>query len=398
MAMRSIRLLARSALAVAGIWLAIGGTAWATPAFARREGVTCQACHFRVPELNLRGLDYARRGLRWKPPAPTCPPDKTEPAEPKPTLGEPLALQWSNYLSVLGHQGFNATRLTRPLFDAGAVEFWLGGPLDDRWTAFVVPTFDIQNGGSGVDQGYGQFITRWADTYGSARFGQVQPFAIFFNQGGPSMSISTPVVLSQPADTGTSWTPASLFRGLELGCVSNAKWNAYFGAGQPRLDSPTFDPNGNQHVDFYASAEGIFNAKGDSLTAYGYWGQAVVSDVATDEPFHRWGFFGNYYLGQTKLVAGVLTGSDNIPGATLDNSGYFVQAETLFTNHWAGYARYDGFMEDLAVGGSQHIEGPTVGFTWWPLTPVRLTLEGQFLQTTGQPRDSSVTFEFDWWF
>ncbi len=42
--------------------------AQAIPAFARREGVKCQMCHFRVPELNEDGHAYLRRGLREKAP------------------------------------------------------------------------------------------------------------------------------------------------------------------------------------------------------------------------------------------------------------------------------------------------------------------------------------------
>ena len=35
----------------------------AVPAFARREGVKCQMCHFRLPELNEDGHSYIRRGF-----------------------------------------------------------------------------------------------------------------------------------------------------------------------------------------------------------------------------------------------------------------------------------------------------------------------------------------------
>ena len=35
----------------------------ALPAFARREGVKCQMCHFRVPELNEDGRAYLLRGV-----------------------------------------------------------------------------------------------------------------------------------------------------------------------------------------------------------------------------------------------------------------------------------------------------------------------------------------------
>lgn len=45
------------------------GSAFAIPALARREGVTCQMCHFCMPELNKDGHDYVRRELREEPPS-----------------------------------------------------------------------------------------------------------------------------------------------------------------------------------------------------------------------------------------------------------------------------------------------------------------------------------------
>lgn len=398
----------------------------AVPAFARREGVPCQMCHFRPPELNADGWAYLRRGLREEPPdkggeamgggamgggamAATGVPAA---ATPRP-LGEALPLQWANYLSIMGHHLYVLQRGERPTFDAGVLDLWVGGPLNRHLSGLANPSFDIQNGGSDVGQGYGQYITHWGPRFGSARLGQVLPFAILLNGGDPQMALSTPVMLATPGGSGSNWTPDSFVRGLELGYVEIGRWNLYGGVGQPDIQAgdPPFggrsrrlrqgqaaDPP-EKHTDYYASADYLFTPEGDSVTLFGYWGSAWLSDAAPSRSFHRIGAFGNVYLPQIKLTGGYLTGTDEAAdGRNLDAPGFFLQAEGLISDRWAAYGRYDWFRRDLAAGGSQRISGPTAGVTWWAETQVRLTLEGQLLSVTGSPQQRTLMSEFYWIF
>jgi hypothetical protein len=359
-----------------------------------------------MPELNEDGRAYMRRGLREEPGGEMSE-MATEERERKPTqpaytprvLGEPLTLQWANYLSIMGHHMFIAERDERPTFDAGVVDLWAAGPFDTRWSALATPSFDIENGEAEVEQGYGHFITRWTDLFGSARFGQVLPFAVLLNQGGPRMPLTIPLVLSVPADTGSTWTPTTFVRGVELAGINSPLWNVYFGVGQPHLEDMDEPPGFERHTDIYSSAEWIFDRRGNSLTFYGYWGSSLLSPVATNQPFHRLGFFGNIYGSHTKGVLGYLAGSDDsADDRSLDNSGYFLLIEQLLSDRWAAYARYDHLRQDLDAGGSQNISGPTLGVSWWSSTETRLTLETQFLKTSDEPRDRMLMMEFLWAF
>lgn len=380
----------------------------AIPAFARREGVTCQMCHFRMPELNKDGHDYARRGLREEPPGSEMgmePGEQAEmpemPAASEHPLGVPLNIDWADYLTVMGHHMFVAETDERPLFDAGGIDLWAAGPIDPHWTGLVNPSFDIQEGGSDVDQAYGQYITHWSNRFDSGRFGQLQPFAILLNQGGPKMSLSDPIVLSTPADTGFGWTPESLVRGIEIGSIDLSRVTAYLGVGQPKLeDSSIVDlPGFERHTDFYGSGEWIIKENGDSLTVYAYKGKAWLSPAASDRSFHRLGFFGNLYLTNTKATLGFLTGKDkDAADDSLDNSGYFALVEHLFSDRWAGYIRYDHFKHDLSGGGSQTLSGPAIGASWWVQTQVRLTFEGQLISRTGEDHNNLFMTEFLWIF
>lgn len=394
------------------------GYAYAIPAFARREGVTCQMCHFRMPELNNDGHEYARRGLREDPPdlemnmgpaeqkqpEMNMGPAKQEempkmPAAERHPLGKPLDLDWANYLTVMGHHTFTAETHQRPLFDAGVIDLWAAGPFDPHWTALANPSFNIQEGGADVDQAYGQYITHWADRFGSGRVGQLLPFAILFNQGGPKMPLSDPLILSIPADTGYGWTPESLVRGLELGAVNLKRATAYVGVGQPKLEDTILTglPGFERHTDFYGTGEWLFTPNGDSITVYGYQGSAWLSPAAPDRSFHRVGFFGNVSGPSTKATLGFLTGSDeDEAGRSLDNTGYFALVEQLLSNRWAAYLRYDHLKRDLSTGRTQTLSGPAIGVSWWAQTQVRLTLEGQFLSISGEDSDKRIMTELLW--
>ena len=394
------------------------GYAYAIPAFARREGVTRQMCHFRLPELNNDGHEYARRGLREDPPGLEMNMDPSEQKHPdmnmapaKPTempgmptagrhpQGQPINPNWPKYITVMGHHTFSAETHTRPVFDAGGLDLWVAGHLDAHWTGLANPSLNLRNGSTAVDQAYGQYITHWADRFGSGRVGQLLPFAILFNQGGPKMPLSDPLILSIPADTGYGWTPESFVRGLELGAVDLKRATAYLGIGQPKLEGTilTDQPGFERHTDFYGTGEWLFTPNGDSLTVYGYQGSAWLSPAAPDRSFHRVGFFGNVSGPSTKATLGFLTGSDeDAAGRSLDNTGYFALVEQLLSNRWAAYLRYDHLKRDLSTGRTQTLSGPAIGVSWWAQTQVRLTLEGQFLSISGENSDNRVMTELLW--
>jgi hypothetical protein len=85
-------------------------------------------------------------------------------------------------------------------------------------------------------------------------------------------------------------------------------------------------------------------------------------------------------------------------GDSLDSSGGFLLGEYLLAERWAGYARYDYAKRDVPASDSETEDGPTVGVTFWAQTQIRLTLESQFLKTTGTSRDGSAVAELLWVF
>ena len=376
----------------------------AVPAFARREGAQCQMCHFRLPELNEDGHAYIRRGLREEREgmAPqtgmvmgTREGAKTPVASAERPLGEALPLDWTHYLTLMGHHTFEAHRHAKAGFHSGMIDGWIGGPLDRHWSGLANFAFDIEAGGVEVEQAYAQFNTSWSPRFVSLRFGQLLPLAILFNGGGAAMPLSTPVVLETPSSARNPWAPATLLRGVELGVVNLPRWNAYVGAGQPQLE----DLGGGSHTDLYASAECLIGEKGNALSGFGYKGQIAASPGQPSIDYDRVALFANAYGPRTKAVLGLLWGRDSPAGEnSLSTSGGFLLGEVLLAERWAGYARYDHARREAPVGAAETTDGPTLGVSFWAQTQVRLTVESQFLKSTGAPRDRSAIAELMWAF
>lgn len=429
-------------------------SAQAVPAFARREGAQCQMCHFRLPELNEDGHAYVRRGLReapmpmsstgsmdhrrspeaamTKPMAamdhgmmpsakpmdhgmmPSASSDmgmrRASPAAPEadqspmgtPTvaatlrpLGEPLPLAWQDYLSVIGHHAFEARRNERAQFDAGEVELWIGGPLDPHWSAAATIEYGIESGSVSVEQAYAQFNSAWSDHFTSVRVGQLMPFAVLFNGGGPSMTLTRPVVLKQPTRSSNPRTPMTFLRGAEVGYVNLPVWNAYVGAGQPEVGAAA----GDARTDVYASAEYLLGGGGNAIGGLGYFGSLAATPSAPSLEYQRVLLLANVYGPRAKGVLGVLWGSDTPEGGdALASAGGFGLGEYQFDERWAGYVRYDHADREEPVGANTVTSGPTLGVSRWMQTQVRLTLETQFLKSTGSERDMTAAVQLLWAF
>ncbi len=376
----------------------------AVPAFARRENAKCQMCHFRLPELNEDGHSYIRRGLREERGGMaaqtgmvmgTTEEAKTPVASTARPLGEALPLEWRHYLTVMGHQTYEARRNTKAGFHPGEIEGWIGGPLDPHWSGLAILAFDVEAGGVEVEQAYAQYNTSWSPHFASLRFGQLLPFAILFNGGGAGMALSAPVILESPSRPQNPWTPATLLRGVEIGVVDLPSWNAYVGAGQPQID----DLVGVSHTDVYASAEYLIGKKGNAVSAFGYKGKIAAVPGQPSIDYERVALFANAYGPGMKGVLGLLWGKDRPAGdQSLRTAGWFLLGNVLLAERWAGYARYDYAKRDAPVGEAEITDGPTIGVSCWAQTQVRLTLESQFLKSTGTSRDRSAVAQLMWAF
>jgi hypothetical protein len=201
--------------------------------------------------------------------------------------------------------------------------------------------------------------------------------------------------METPSRAENPWAPATLMRGVEIGAVNLPSWNAYVGAGQPQIDELA----GSSHTDVYASAECIIGERGNAFSGFGYKGKIEGSSGQPSVDYERVALFANVYTNRMKGVLGFLWGKDTPGGEeSLDTAGGFLLGEFLLAERWAGYARYDYANREAPVGDAETTDGPTVGVSLWAQTQVRLTLESQFLKTTGASRDASAIAELMWAF
>ena len=401
-----VRTFVATLLVVATLSVVTAQCTLALPAFARHENLKCQMCHFRLPELLADGHSYVMRGFREKADGMTGMASamsahdgkaagmESPDADAVPTLGDPLALAWQNYLTVFGHSGFDAQRNTRSRFSPGEVEAWIGGPVDEHWSALATFVFDAEAGGVEVEQGYAHYISSRAEKFGSARAGKLLPFAILLNGAGPQMPLSKPLFLESSAGARTPWAPNTPMGGLELGYVDVPHWNAYVGVGTPILDT-----GADAHTDLYGSAELELNSQGNSVGVFDYHGQIPATSSSEMVRYERTAFFANLYRPSLKGVVGLLMGRDRVEGEpTTKSTGAFVLGEFLLSNRVAAYGRYDQLRREQVVGDDQVTDGPTLGLSYWAQTQVRLTFEARFLKDTGSDRDRSASAELMWVF
>lgn len=367
----------------------------AIPAFARKEGLKCQSCHFRMPDLNPFGRAYAQRGFRVAVESGAkkkeTKPAATAPAKGKKPLGTPTT-KLPNYVDIEGRLVTSPGGSIDDTFTISRIGLLLGGALSGQWSAFVDPNFSAERN-SDTNQAYVQYVTKMGPMVGSIRFGQMLPYAILLNQGRSGASIQPPDSLTLATQDGS---PTTLLRGIEVGLSRQNDWYAYAGAARLHFNDELDDaPWPGHHTNFYASYEKILDSKGDSVALYGLSGR-VTDPYSTyiynyydylydykDADFHKIGLFANIYQGRTKGVLGYVNGKmDSSVVGPIRTSGWFLQAETLLSDRWAVFGRYDHFRgdwNDPEYGRDTfRFSDSTIGASYWLSTQTSLTLEDSF--------------------
>lgn len=354
-------------LLLAVVWLAIPANA--IPAFARRAGgVSCAMCHWHQNALNATGKAFLRSGFRL--------------AEEKADATS-TELRLSHYGSLVLSPGFSAVKDDGTRFSAGDAVLWLGGPVDDRFSAIAETEFHIDDEETEVEEIYAQYVSDPGSKYTSLRVGQFQPLALLGQVSGPPrIALSRPAVISGKATNGNGFRPRSRLRGAEFGTV-NGPVSAYLGIGNGQGQNAA-----DNHMDIYATVEREIGNEGSSVGAWGYWGEAVLGGGFRDT-YHRYAVIGNYTAADNRVVGAIAFGKDGDPGGSdLDNNGWFIEGAHKFNPETAGYVRWDQFNADLSGGGESKTHGPTLGISWTLGSLTRFTVEGQFLDVDGSNENS----------
>jgi hypothetical protein len=353
--------------------IGLAGPGDAMPSFARRaEGVSCNLCHWHLNALNQTGKDYLRRGARL-------------PEEEANVIS--AETRFSHDASALLAPTLSAVEGDGTRFLAGDAVLCLGGPVDAHFSAFGEIEFKIDDEEVEVEEMYVQYVSTPDTKYFSARVGQFQPLLFLTNVSGPPrITLSRASVMSGRATNGNRFRPRDRVRGVEVGAVTGPL-DVYLGVG-----NGTGQNAADNHMDIYLTAEHPIGTQGSSVGAWAYWGEAVLEDDFRDS-YNRYGVIGNYTVQKLRAVGGLLVGENDDPsGVSLDNDGWFLEADVMVRPDTAVYARWDEFTRDLAAGGESETDGPTVGVSWRPTEVTRVTVEAQWLDTD-DAEENSVTAE-----
>ena len=282
----------------------------ALSAFARKEGVPCGTCHYRINRLNQVGLNYMRQGFTF---------NVGDTKAPEPKLEET-----GKYFSVLANidvykknQGADYTS------SVSNVTLYGGGALGSDFS-FLLETTVAPSDAQEVADAYLQYTPGNDDKYAFIRAGRMLPMLF---QAENTWEFAN--------DRSTAFV-----RDRRIGVAAG------YNFGKAWAELAALTPGGgstNNKVDFVANAQYIFTPTGSSLGAY-YWN-------------------GNVYLNATDpyYVLNPGTGTiDRIPGtpATSDRFsrygvvGQYNQIDNLLLS--AGYSQGKG---DSSAGGDQKIQG-----------------------------------------
>ena len=278
--------------------------AYATAAFARKEGVSCGGCHYRINRPNQAGLDYMRQGFTL---------NVGEGKMPK-----LAAEEFGKYFSIYG-QSSASKQKGKDYTTSDKIKLYGGGYLESNFSFFMETTLNPPASQEVADL-YAQYTLGNEDRYGFMRVGQFLPMLF---SGENTWEFANDVSAAFARDRR---------KGLAAGYNYGKGW------GEIAVVASTGDTTGNR-VDVVPNIQYIFTDNGSSLGTY-YWNGYYNTDSNNDgkadsrDSYKRYGLVGQFNeIEKLLLSAGYSAGrGDSSAGGKKKISGLFAQAEYLFSD------------------------------------------------------------------
>jgi hypothetical protein len=325
--------------------------AGAVPAFAHRYGVSCQACHTIVPELNPFGQAFRDAGYRW-----------------------PVAVAEHGTLPVTMKTNLaytsapDPTGLPKAIVDE--VEFLSFGPVGKNFS-YRVEQYVVDGGNVGKTR---DAFVEYRSNPLNAWHGFVRPIV------GLQLGQFT---LPLPNDPETM-RPTENHYQLYDQTVGNNPFNFF----DDRIGAHLYYQN--SFAEFHAMAlkghdaqSGLAATGTDTMFAirvgppaislWGYQYQGIRPLEPMQDAFIRRGLGLTSTLGKSQASLVLQNGNDSSPfglGIATGSSGGYLQEEWTFSNRWIGTVRYDGFN-----GPNGFLRSATASLSYRPVDRFRLTLE-----------------------
>lgn len=316
----------KSILLLAAITLFLPKPAQAIPAFARKYGVKCYTCHTIPPALNKNGYMFKRLGYRM-------PPDNMDGTKPAPkivALDKDVRYQLINSFAILMQGSFTedknvaetgdtpaTTSATDSSFNLDEAALFVAGPIPDSGFSYFGHYELYQDGGSGLEQGFGVWTGGRANSSYFIKGGQIHMqegegtraamFYNLFSDPAPTLTNTDPINFSldqAPVGVDVGYTWASPYFG-RIFAVSAKVTNGLASDGSTILQAST-----KNSKDVWVDADYWFGPDG-GVTAIYYHGSKDQdqtdpegNDFTYRPTFYRAGVFGNYLFNDKLDILG----------------------------------------------------------------------------------------------
>jgi hypothetical protein len=359
--------------------------AQAIPAFARKFGVKCYACHTIPPALNKNGYMFKRLGYR-------LPPDEMDGTKAAPkisALDNNIKFAITNSLAVIAQGSFT---IDKNLADGSAPTSSSSFNLDEAalFVAGAVPEtgfsyfthFELYQGGSTfLEQAVMSYTAGRANSSFFIKAGEMHMqegegtrAAMFYNlfpDPAPLFENVSPINFSldqHPVGVGVGYTWASNYF-KQVFAVSAKVTNGLNADGSEILFNST-----KNSKDYWFDADYWFGPDG-GVTFMTYRGtkdqiqNSGAADQFTFRPtIRRYGAFGNYlFFDKLDILGGYLRSDDDWqdepgnPRTHFISNGVRAEADYYIQRGFAVMARYDRMKQTLAGGPSNITDAWTIG-------------------------------------
>ena len=384
-----------ASLMTAGAGLAAHGRA-AIPAFARKYGLACSACHTAWPELNTFGQMFKDNGYQLGN-------DRDSPIWLNPSY-LPFAIrttpQWRlerttnqpvDAVPGDGASGVAERTITQSGFDISGADVLMLGTLYKNITFGFVPTFE-DGEGVGIEAAFVRFDNLFKSRWANLKFGKFELDNMLSEKRAMMLSSNGTFYQSYhfvPPGDATGFGLGDNQIGAEwLGHSANSYSRASVAVlssvdGTPGLPAgKSYDAAINLSQAFDAGAlgvqrVGVFGYFGRRPTAFETIGGEPIPGTGTENrSFSRFGAVGDFFVGNFELLPLFLHGNDNkdLAGGTqnavwnsaLGEAHYYVSPQFVLTQR-DEIVRMSRQADPATPKTLGNINAFTFGYRWYPI-------------------------------
>jgi len=351
-------------LAIASIlFVMAAGPTMAVPAFTRKTGMDCAACHFGgTNRLTAMGNQFLVRGHRM-------PGDEG-------AYAKSADIKLTNYLSFSSKVRFTAQKDVNPStkFDVESLSIYSGGPLTNKYSYFFeyylheAGSEPTKTGGAGdsatrtkLADAYLQYNTNpEGDSYFYARAGQIYPYLIYTYGSGGRVSIGRPRAINANvgglADHENLFTPRDRAYGASVGGLLSD--SIYLESGVVNSGGGNARPNlqeTNNTKDVFLTAQKMLDEYGSNVGFYGYSGAFLTLPTggpgSYEDHFTRWGLVAALQRHRFEISGVAFFGNNDDPvgGGRRSPKGSYIEGAYNVRPDLTVYARYDNQDNDLGI-------------------------------------------------